>query len=550
MKDRVLILGGGVAGLSAAHELSERGFKVTVCEGTDSLGGKARSIDVPGSGVDGRKPLPGEHGFRFFPGFYRHLPDTMSRIPFGGGSKSVVDNLRATTESMSALEGFICVTPNHVPRSIDDLRMYLAYLRQMGSAMLAKNGAVPSAGDWATMGVRLLQLLCSCERRRFGEWEYMSWMSFTGAERRGPAFQNWLADGITRTTVAARANEMSARTGGYTMLQILSSELGMARSADRVLCGPTSEVWIDPWTELLTSRGVKLLLNQRVLSINGAGGSVSEVVVGNGTRTQTLQADWYICALPVEHARTLLIGVEDTSFDVRSLARLQVRWMNGLQFYLRDDDPLVHGHLITLGTPWALTAISQAQFWDLDLADRGDGSVRGVLSVDVSDWEQHPGITTGRAAKDCSRDEVVFEVLTQLRMALGSRGAALRDENIVRCFVDPDVRFCDVQRDAIGPTDVNLEPLLVNTKGSWDDRPDAETSIPNLFLASDYVRTYTDLATMEGANEAARRAVNGVLERSGSPESRCDIWPLHNPAAFAPARFLDDILFSKQIGSI
>jgi uncharacterized protein with NAD-binding domain and iron-sulfur cluster len=36
--------------------------------------------------------------------------------------------------------------------------------------------------------------------------------------------------------------------------------------------------------------------------------------------------------------------------------------------------------------------------------------------------------------------------------------------------------------------------------------------IPNLFLASDYVRTHTDLATMEGANEAARRAVNGLLD--------------------------------------
>ena len=30
MADRVIVLGGGVAGMSAAHELSERGFDVTV----------------------------------------------------------------------------------------------------------------------------------------------------------------------------------------------------------------------------------------------------------------------------------------------------------------------------------------------------------------------------------------------------------------------------------------------------------------------------------------------------------------------------------------
>ena len=67
------------------------------------------------------------------------------------------------------------------------------------------------------------------------------------------------------------------------------------------------------------------------------------------------------------------------------------------------------------------------------------------------------------------------------------------------------------------------------------------TAIPNLFLASDYVRTYTDLATMEAANEAARRAVNGILDASGSTARRCSVWPLQEPGVFAAARALDRI---------
>jgi hypothetical protein len=39
--------------------------------------------EVHGSGIGGRADLLGEHGFRFFPGFYMHLPATMKRIPFG-----------------------------------------------------------------------------------------------------------------------------------------------------------------------------------------------------------------------------------------------------------------------------------------------------------------------------------------------------------------------------------------------------------------------------------------------------------------------------------
>ena len=82
MAIRVAILGGGVSGLSAAHELIERGFAVSVYESKNMFGGKARSLSVPNSGSGGRKDLPVAHGFRFFPAFYRHLPDTTMRIPF------------------------------------------------------------------------------------------------------------------------------------------------------------------------------------------------------------------------------------------------------------------------------------------------------------------------------------------------------------------------------------------------------------------------------------------------------------------------------------
>jgi hypothetical protein len=65
---------------------------VTVYE-RNALGGKARSIPVPGTAAGGRRALPGEHGFRFFPGFYHHVPDTMRRIPFPGNPNGVHDNL-------------------------------------------------------------------------------------------------------------------------------------------------------------------------------------------------------------------------------------------------------------------------------------------------------------------------------------------------------------------------------------------------------------------------------------------------------------------------
>ena len=66
---KVIIIGGGIGGMSAAHELIERGFEVEVYELNHIAGGKARSMDVPEPLEAGKKPLPGEHGFRFFPRF-------------------------------------------------------------------------------------------------------------------------------------------------------------------------------------------------------------------------------------------------------------------------------------------------------------------------------------------------------------------------------------------------------------------------------------------------------------------------------------------------
>jgi uncharacterized protein with NAD-binding domain and iron-sulfur cluster len=224
--------------------------------------------------------------------------------------------------------------------------------------------------------------------------------------------------------------------------------------------------------------------------------------------------------------------------SIAQLDQLRTRWMNGIQFYLKQDVSLAHGHAIYLDSPWALTSISQRQFWTrTDLARYGDGTVRGILSVDISEWEA-PGVLYGKPAMRCTAEEIKNEVWAQLKQHLNDGGSVqIDDANLLTWFLDPDIEFPN----PTGAT--NLEPLLVNTAGSLRFRPEAQVELSNLFLASDYVRTYTDIACMEAANEAARRAVNCLLAAEGSSHTAAGLWPLEEPQFLKPLQEIDRIRY-------
>jgi uncharacterized protein with NAD-binding domain and iron-sulfur cluster len=534
MSKRVVILGGGVGGLTAAHELIERGFDVELHEARTVIGGKARTIYVPGTGQGGRPDLPGEHGFRFFPSFYKHLPDTMSRIPFRGQRHGVRDNLVQATEYLMA----VSPTKNLelLVKLPDSIQEWKEALTTVWSAFQLD---IPAA-ELAYFVDRLMVILTSCPERRLAEYEQIAWWDFIDADAMSDAYRTFLATGLTRSLVAMKAEEGSTRTVGDILIQLLLGVYAPNEQFDRVLNGPTSEVWIEPWITYLKDRGVVFHLGSSATEIACSGGRITGVTVtaADGT-TRVVDADHYISAMPVERLQPLInAAMRSADPSLARIDNLRVAWMNGFQFFLREDQPLVNGHANFVSQPWALTSISQSQFWPAGLTGHGDGTVKGCLSIDISDWEAN-GILSGRSAKDAAtREEIKKDVAAQIVGSLRPDLAGILDEsNIHTWFLDPDI----VLPNPSGT--VNLEPLLINTAGSWQYRPEAATGIENLFLAADFVRTYTDLATMEGANEAARRAVNSILARTASSEPPCHVWPLHEPLLLLPLREYDLLRF-------
>lgn len=719
MSESVAIIGGGVAGLTAAHELVNRGFTVHVYERRSIFGGKAASYRVPKPGqmnVTLDDP-PGEHGFRFFPGWYQHLFATLRDIPYRDKATlyqgaTVADNLVDVRTNRLAWLGRPPIDlPLQVPRNATEAltaTQFVAAFRELGL----------SAGEVTLFFRKLLEVAAMPEATRVDKLEKISWWVFLECDdpARSQAYKDFIR-ATTRTMVAAKAEEASAYTIGRVAVRTFLDTLS---SVDRVLNGPTNDVWIAPWIDHLQRKGVVfhpdmeleairfdagskrvrqlvvepvvvadarrlrglfarwmrtpadideqslndmlsllrelsnverlevvvspdsaarlvrlfqeahqqlqvvveqvvplrqgLRLSQERLAKSrgpGAGGrekraglqreveeiqrllvkpheQLATILEGMGELQETLglfeaagrrerpvEADHFVLALPLEQLAYHVNRSQMLTFlapDLRKVLRLALHmdWMSGVQFYLNCRVSFSPGHLVGMDSPWALTAIESTRFWkDVTLPE----GVKSILSVDISAWDQR-GLRTRKEAFNCTDDEIANEVWYQMEQMLNRSeqpdvlrrdmlvdGELIRnlsyhlDESVVdlrdrkkQAFYERarGVRFDTVELvqqgerpEAEQPEDrymwgprlrFNTEPLLVNRPGSHALRPEVTTGIANLFLAGDYIKTETDLASMEGANESGRRAVNAILAATGSRKAPCDLFP------FSPSR--------------
>lgn len=631
----VAVLGAGVAGLTAAHELADRGFAVTVYEpraderaerGGETgrfppvkLGGLAASqFSTTGSGgrpaelrpFPGRRGspatpagrVPGEHGFRFFPAYYLHIWDLFQRIPLYEPSadgergrpsaRTVMDNVRRVVTQGTTVEGRpSLVFPREAPRTAAEMLTTLSQLTDLGYTV----------DDLQTFGGRLLRYLTTSPLRRATELQNLSaYDFFVGADDAGsrrfgysPRFEALVLE-MPRILAAFDSRWGDARTNLTTFLQL---QLHMGRhdnKADGVLNGPTTEAWFDHWYRHLTEIGVAFVRGAAVRLEPPADDRTRPahlrprvgVVLDDGT---TSRPDYVVVAVDAPGAEriTTALRAAGTGGAVAGLEGFttsaappdgplqpresrpspprdpyvmdelgRVPWdrfqtIAGIQYYFDTEFQLLRGHMYYSGTEWGLSSINHSGLWERRpvLAHDGHGS---VLSVDIGDFNtptQHvlDEFGRGKAARDCTPDELAGEVWRQIVSTLTS------DADTAAEAIVPWPVWYALDRNLVTSEDDgrivrNEAPYLVPIVGDWPNRPDGEpwnphgtswTSRPteqrwnedleqrgvwqarhggyqvhhnSVVFAGTWTRTFTRMTSMEAACESARHAVNAMLD--------------------------------------
>lgn len=511
MPQRVVIIGAGIGGLSTAHELinmQERAgqpgaFSIEIYEASDKIGGKARSqypvVKLNGADV----AAPAEHGFRFCPHFYRHLPDTYKTIPVGPGSYDSVDGIGTVYERLLDLQkagladnGTVYGIDRPMPDNwAERMNLFFDTLVPLGFL----------ASDVIGYGLKFGHFAMSCEKRRELQFDRQSWDEFVDAPTYRADFRELIVNGSVNLS-AMKATEGSAFTiGTITMQMAFPFRKATQGPVDSPLNAPTDQSLLEPWLAHLVAKGVAFKFGKRLNDLAfGADGSVSEVRFDDNTSVQTTGAG-VVMAIPVECMQKLLAdhpAIQTRDPHLANIVSLgdTTRDMIGCQFYFKKALNLTFkGHITFPRSTYALTAVPQMQLWHpAKVKEYRDQGIFEVLSVIVSNWQTPaPG---GLAAQDQpSTDALLDAVWEQLADGLGT----LIDKNdVVFRYLDANVK--------VGAASgfVNDTPLLIHKPNMRRFRPPCRIgNVPGLFIAADYVKTETDLASMEGANEAARRVV-------------------------------------------
>ncbi len=522
----IAVFGAGIAGLTVAHELSQRGHQVRVYESTEESGGFFRSARMKLS-----PKIPTEYSWHGFGHWYHNVFDILKQIPFDDSSSLYdkglsrpIDFGLAPDEGQARFnDGKWCVPVSRMfrMRGLDSVRwgwlMFKTWTARRRS--LEQYSRINASEAWRPiLSPRGWKTWRAC----FGPWIGSDWTNVS-LHQTGEFFRKQL------TTRPAHQHNADAEGPAWSQ---------GAGDGWLLLRGPSSEIWFQRWLKALQAKGVEFHWKTALQRIEFDGVKVPYVEVSNGEK---VFADYYVVATsPFAAAEILARTPRLEKIDQLAFFKPLVKRGPHVQvsFRIAFSEPIKWPRprlaIILADSEFNITLFAQEQAW---LKQEQLGEKVKSLWTGTACSSTVPGRKYGVPLEQCTREQFIEEIKVQLfactsldkliRLANGGRG--LRKFPIITFEIWHEWRF--------SPHGIRSpHPKWVNTIDTQPFQPTQVTPIQNLILAGAHTRTEADVWSIEGAAESGRRAAQLI-------DNKVTIIPQYRPWWIQILSKIDDVCF-------
>lgn len=558
---KVVIVGGGIAGMVAATLLAEQGFKVELYELANELGGKAKSLRTK----DGN---PIEHSHRVYSKDYKTLLPILAKIP--DGNHYVIDNLITPKKAIiSNTKGEIFINLKFRQRKqLNSLEQLLFCIFQpivnvikillimfLFPYKMKRIGIPIRESIWCLL--KHIQFLMMCEERQQKLFSGQSYGEFLCIENKSDNFKQFISTYIS-VLVAARLETEAigcARLFSNSMLTMRGVIKGLEHLGGiMIMNGPTSERLFNPWQKYLIHLGVNIHLGVSLNSIETEKNLIKAFTFSDGTKATS---DHYICAVPLVVLTDLVNKCSLANIDLSliNVNEPKMEWSNSAQFFLsalpnNNATSFEPGVLnLHINSPWDIVSIVQGKgIWNnVEMPP----DMPYVLSATFSNVHSH-GVVFNKPLIACSETEIFEELLTQ--MGFVDRDLVMSWHLDYELIIMEDSEY-QQKKDNLRShlaSDVYDGKRMLTYAPLGLMRPNQKplktvSKISNLYLAGEHIDTQYRIPTMEKAAESGRRAAMEVANQVNP--SIAEAIKLQDRDFIKPFSFvqnLDNLLYQSQ----
>jgi len=526
----IVIFGAGIAGLSAAHELAQLGYTVSVYEATDQPGGFFRSSRLS------QDNMPTEYSWHGMGPWYHNAFDLMRHIPFSKegsiydlalsrpidfGIFPDKDKAEFYDESLKSIPKMFRMNKfEFVKWSYLMLKTWTSNNRSR-----VKYDKLNAAEAWKPL---LKDKAYKTWRSCFGPWIGSDW-SKVSLHTAGDFFEKQLTTkALHRHKAAGDGPAWTQGTGAGWLL----------------FKGPSSEYWFNPWVKYLEEKGVNFYWEKSLTKLEFNGEKITAVYCSE----EEIQGDIYILAInpfitagilsktPVlEKQEELKLFKPLTQYGPHIQVSFRLAFSEEIRF------PRKRTAIVVSDSEFNLTLFAEEQVWDksVDLGQNIKSLWTGTSCI-----SSVPGRIYHKPVNTCSKEEFIEEVEAQI-LSCGALDEIVKEANKGKGLKEFKILKVEVWHEWEFSSEgiKSLQPKWVNSTHTEAYLPSQKTPVSNLFLAGAHTKTQAQVWSIEGAVESGRRAAKEI-------DARVEILDQYRPLWINILSKIDDILYAIKAPQI